>query len=101
MSGNKRTSGQAFDQKLVRGNLALAAACKAKIDAKDGADSGDDWRQGKPIRVVRSFQLRKHSKYAPEEGYRYDGTYKVGAITSDCFFGSRARTNINYTKLSL
>ncbi|KAG6911944.1 hypothetical protein DXG01_000192 [Tephrocybe rancida] len=30
---------------------------------------------GKPIRVVRGFKLR--SKYAPIEGYRYDGLYKV------------------------
>ncbi|KNZ71384.1 E3 ubiquitin-protein ligase UHRF1 [Termitomyces sp. J132] len=30
---------------------------------------------GKPIRVVRGFKLQ--SKYAPSEGYRYDGLYKV------------------------
>ncbi len=26
---------------------------------------------------IRSEKLRKHSKYAPEEGCRYDGIYKL------------------------
>ncbi|KAG6902876.1 hypothetical protein C0995_010045 [Termitomyces sp. Mi166 len=30
---------------------------------------------GEPVRVVRGFKLQ--SKYAPSEGYRYDGLYKV------------------------
>lgn len=29
------------------------------------------------MRVVRNFKLSKHSKYAPKDGYRYDGVYKV------------------------
>ncbi|KAI4459404.1 e3 ubiquitin-protein ligase uhrf-related [Holotrichia oblita] len=32
---------------------------------------------GKPVRVVRNFKLGKHSKYAPKDGNRYDGIYKV------------------------
>lgn len=30
------------------------------------------------MRVVRSSKGRRISKYAPEEGNRYDGIYKVG-----------------------
>lgn len=36
-----------------------------------------DWRSGKPVRVVRNMKGGKHSKYAPAEGNRYDGIYKV------------------------
>uniref|UniRef100_A0A8C2WK65 E3 ubiquitin-protein ligase UHRF n=1 Tax=Cyclopterus lumpus TaxID=8103 RepID=A0A8C2WK65_CYCLU len=36
-----------------------------------------NWRAGKPVRVVRSSKGRRISKYAPEEGNRYDGIYKV------------------------
>lgn len=32
------------------------------------------------MRVVRSSKGRKHSKYCPEDGNRYDGIYKVGVI---------------------
>ncbi|KAJ7494632.1 PUA-like domain-containing protein [Mycena galericulata] len=34
---------------------------------------------GKPVRVVRGFSLQ--SRYAPAEGYRYDGLYKVTNAT--------------------
>ena len=50
--------------------------CNAPMDAKNGATS-KDWRAGKPVRVVRSCKLGKHSEYAPDEGNRYDGIYKV------------------------
>ena len=56
---------------------ALAKNCKAPLDSKVGGDSGDNWKQGKPCRVVRNCKGRKHSEYAPEEGNRYDGIYKV------------------------
>ena len=36
-----------------------------------------DWKKGKPIRVIRSSKYLKYSKFAPEEGNRYDGIYKV------------------------
>lgn len=55
---------------------ALALNCNAKFDAKDGA-TAEDWKGGKPVRVVRNYKLGKHSKYAPKDGNRYDGIYKV------------------------
>ena len=61
------------DYKICR---ALAKNCDAPIDNKKGAEA-KDWRKGKPVRVVRNCKGRKHSKYAPEEGNRYDGIYKV------------------------
>ena len=62
---------------LVSIYRALAKNCNATINNKDGADAGDKWKGGKPVRVVRNCKGRKHSKYAPEEGNRYDGIYKV------------------------
>ena len=47
--------------------------CKASFNNKTGGDAGDRWREGKPIRVVRSYKGKKHSQYAPDEGNRYDG----------------------------
>lgn len=47
------------------------------MNEKDGAEA-KDWKAGKPVRVVRSSKGRKHSKYCPEDGNRYDGIYKVG-----------------------
>jgi len=77
LSGNKRTAEQSSDQKLERTNAAIAKNCKASFDFKNGGDAGDKWKDGKPIRVVRNYKGQKHSKYAPEEGNRYDGIYKV------------------------
>jgi len=77
LSGNKRTAEQSSDQKLERSNAAIARNCKASFDFKNGGDAGDRWRDGKPIRVVRNYKGQKHSKYAPDEGNRYDGIYKV------------------------
>lgn len=50
------------------------------MNEKDGAEA-KDWKAGKPVRVVRSSKGRKHSKYSPEDGNRYDGIYKVGVIS--------------------
>jgi SAD/SRA domain len=55
---------------------ALAKNCNAPVDAKKGGEA-KDWKGGKPVRVVRNCKGRKHSEYAPEEGNRYDGLYKV------------------------
>nr|XP_022903200.1 E3 ubiquitin-protein ligase UHRF1-like [Onthophagus taurus] len=67
LSGNKRVNKQTCDQKLTRENKALSNNCNLK-----------NWKNGEPVRVVRSFKLKlKKSKYAPELGYRYDGIYKV------------------------
>ncbi|MEQ2179404.1 hypothetical protein GOODEAATRI_024589, partial [Goodea atripinnis] len=53
--------------------MALALNCDAPLNDKDGAESRN-WRAGKPVRVVRSSKGRRISKYAPEEGNRYDGS---------------------------
>ena len=62
---------------------ALARNCNAPIDKKKGGEA-KDWRGGKAVRVVRNFKGSAHSKYAPEEGNRYDGIYKVGTRTLCC-----------------
>ncbi len=76
LSGNKRTAEQSFDQELTKTNLSIAVSCDAKLNKEKGAEARD-WRKGKPVRVLRSEKLKKHSKFAPEEGVRYDGIYKV------------------------
>ncbi|XP_014205108.1 E3 ubiquitin-protein ligase UHRF1-like [Copidosoma floridanum] len=75
LSGNKRTAKQSSDQQLTLMNKALALNCKATLNP-NGAEA-TDWKQGIPIRVVRNFKLAKHSHYAPNDGNRYDGIYKV------------------------
>uniref|UniRef100_A0A803PIV9 RING-type E3 ubiquitin transferase n=1 Tax=Cannabis sativa TaxID=3483 RepID=A0A803PIV9_CANSA len=61
LSGNKRTNkAHSFDQKFEKLNEALRLSC----------------RKGYPVRVVRSHK-EKRSAYAPEEGVRYDGVYRV------------------------
>ncbi|CAH2985650.1 unnamed protein product [Chilo suppressalis] len=78
LSGNKRTAEQSCDQTLTRENKALARNCAVKEISEKGGDAGDNWRSGKPVRVVRSYKMLKHfPKYAPKEGIRYDGIYKV------------------------
>ncbi|KAJ3605190.1 hypothetical protein NHX12_027240 [Muraenolepis orangiensis] len=76
LSGNKRIGEHSFDQTLTHMNRALALNCDAPLNDKDGAESRN-WREGKSVRVVRSSKGRRISKYAPEEGNRYDGIYKV------------------------
>ncbi|KAJ0566470.1 putative [histone H3]-lysine(4) N-trimethyltransferase chromatin regulator PHD family [Helianthus annuus] len=61
LSGNKRTNKtQSFDQKFDKSNEALRVSCK----------------KGYPVRVVRSHK-EKRSAYAPEQGVRYDGIYRI------------------------
>ncbi|XP_043917019.1 E3 ubiquitin-protein ligase UHRF2 [Protopterus annectens] len=76
LSGNKRIGELSFDQTLTHMNRALALNCDAPLNDKLGAES-KNWRAGKPVRVIRSSKGRRISKYAPEEGNRYDGIYKV------------------------
>lgn len=76
LTGNKRTAVQSCDQVLTLSNKALALNCNAEFDSERGATS-DDWMNGIPVRVLRSCKLAKHSKFAPKEGIRYDGLYKV------------------------
>ena len=66
MSGNKREAEQSSDQEFTKSNKAIAMCCDAKFNP-NGA-TAKDWRKGKPIRVVRGYKGRKHSKYAPEVG---------------------------------
>ncbi|GLH14953.1 Ubiquitin [Gryllus bimaculatus] len=75
LSGNKRTAEQSCDQTLTRMNKALALNCNAPLS--DAGAKAKDWKKGKPIRVVRNYKAGKHSKYAPDDGNRYDGIYKV------------------------
>ncbi|ORX90637.1 hypothetical protein K493DRAFT_339863 [Basidiobolus meristosporus CBS 931.73] len=76
-TGNKRVAEQSEDQVLTRYNLALAKTCDAPIDEKNGAEA-KDWRKSTPVRVVRSYKAAKHNpKYAPADGVRYDGIYKL------------------------
>ena len=77
LTGNKRTNKvQSFDQTLDRYNKAIAISCNAKFNDKIGAES-QDWKKGKPVRVLRSAKMAKYSKFAPKLGVRYDGIYKV------------------------
>ncbi|XP_023332891.1 E3 ubiquitin-protein ligase UHRF1 isoform X4 [Eurytemora carolleeae] len=77
LSGNKRTAEQSKDQALDRSNEAIAYSCMVRPVSSKGGDAGERWREGKPVRVVRAYKAKKHSTFAPEEGFRYDGIYKV------------------------
>ncbi|KAF2349052.1 SRA-YDG [Trinorchestia longiramus] len=76
LSGNRRTAPQSSHQTLTKTNRALALNCNCKL-TEEGGDAGEGWRGGRPIRVLRSYKGRRHSHYAPQEGIRYDGLYKV------------------------
>eukprot|EP00842_Homolaphlyctis_polyrhiza_P002601 jgi/Hompol1/3341/HPOL_003203-RA len=81
LSGNKRTNVQSKDQVLTGCNLGLALTCnpRAKAYQTQGFEA-IDWRSSKPVRVLRSSNFSKHSKYAPKlqpKLIRYDGIYRV------------------------
>lgn len=83
LSGNKRNAPQTMNQTMEgrrgQGNKWLAQCCKCQF-TEEGGDSGDRWRDGKPIRVMRGFAKTKKKEsnpFDPPEGYRYDGIYKV------------------------
>ncbi|KAJ2730993.1 hypothetical protein IW152_004871 [Coemansia sp. BCRC 34962] len=78
LSGNKRTAKeQTSDQELTRQNRSLALACAAEVDDVNGAEAVD-WRLSSAIRVCRSYKIaKKHPEYAPPEGVRYDGIYRI------------------------
>lgn len=58
--GRDLSSGkQVVNQELIKGNLALAISCQ----------------RGLPVRVIRGSTHR--SDFSPEEGYRYDGLFRV------------------------
>ncbi|KAJ2142136.1 hypothetical protein IW142_004479 [Coemansia sp. RSA 564] len=78
LSGNKRQAKvQSFDQELTRQNRGLALACAAPLDDKVGG-TAKNWKQSSAIRVCRSYKVAKlHPEYAPAEGVRYDGLYRI------------------------
>ena len=55
-------------------NRALALSCNVRPMNSKGGNAGDKYREGKPVRVVRSHKCKE---FAPAEGFRYDGLYKV------------------------
>ena len=83
LSGKKRTAAQSSDQTLDPNNVALAWSCMVRPVTDKGADAGDRWREGKPVRVCCAWKLKKHSIYAPEKGFRYDRIYKVKKYWQD------------------
>ncbi|KAJ3122037.1 hypothetical protein HK098_003167 [Nowakowskiella sp. JEL0407] len=91
LSGNKRVNKQTMDQTLTGVNLTLANCCDCKL-SEDGGEAVD-WKNGQPIRVIRGSK-DKHSSYAPKEGYRYDGLYKVVKVSSSCV----CRIDLTYAK---
>ncbi|KAI9248047.1 hypothetical protein BDA99DRAFT_542766 [Phascolomyces articulosus] len=47
------------DQTIEERNLLLAKCCAAPfVDIIHGADVGDNWRQGVPIRVIRGYRQK-------------------------------------------
>ncbi|XP_046383253.1 uncharacterized protein LOC124153898 [Ischnura elegans] len=56
---NLRTAPQSKDQTLTKGNLALFKS----------------YENGSPVRVIRGYKVK--GGFAPPDGYRYDGLYKV------------------------
>ncbi|OLL25756.1 E3 ubiquitin-protein ligase UHRF1 [Neolecta irregularis DAH-3] len=76
-TGNRRTAEQTLDQTLAKQNLALAMTCDAPINPNKGAEA-KNWKNSKPVRVVRTEKLKKHHpKFAPDQGCRYDGIYRL------------------------
>ncbi|KAI8636143.1 PUA-like domain-containing protein [Parasitella parasitica] len=64
-------------QTLENGNIYLAITCNAPVDAKRGARA-INWRDSQPIRVCRASTFKAiHPEFAPAEGFRYDGEYKI------------------------
>lgn len=64
-------------QELLRYNLYLALTCNAPVDAKKGGRA-INWRNSQPIRICRASTLKStHPQFAPTEGFRYDGEYKI------------------------
>lgn len=74
---NASVSRMKEDQTLTKVNKALAITCYAPLNPEVGGKSLQ-WRKGRPIRVCRSSKrLDTHPEFAPLQGIRYDGLYKV------------------------
>ncbi|CEP18119.1 hypothetical protein [Parasitella parasitica] len=64
-------------QTLENGNMYMAITCNAPVDAKRGG-TAINWRKSQPIRVCRASTLNAiRPEFAPVQGYRYDGEYKI------------------------
>lgn len=75
--GRRSVKRMTHDQVLTNHNKALAITCNAPFNEERGA-TALNWRKSRPIRVCRSsLRAETHPEYAPEEGVRYDGLYKV------------------------
>jgi len=79
-TGGRIADCQSHDQTLDKTNAALAITMFPGLTDperlnKAGAESAD-WTRSKEVRVIRSDKM-KHSDYAPKEGFRYDGIYKL------------------------
>lgn len=62
---------------LIRQDRALALTCDAPLNEKTGS-TAYNWRNSRPIRVVRARNAaRPPNDFEPEQGFRYDGIYKV------------------------
>ncbi|KAI9260087.1 PUA-like domain-containing protein [Helicostylum pulchrum] len=65
------------DQRLTKVNKALAITCYAPFNPEVGNKSLQ-WRKSRPIRVCRAAKrVDSHPEFAPLQGIRYDGLYKV------------------------
>ena len=71
------------DEGLVGPILGLAKACDCPVDDRRGG-LAKDWRNGRPIRVVRSHHIADMSIFAPAEDMRYDGLYKIVCYWPTC-----------------
>ncbi|CAO3668868.1 hypothetical protein G6F70_001274 [Rhizopus microsporus] len=62
---------------LIRQDRALALTCDAPLNEEAGG-TAYNWRNSRPIRVVRARNAaRPPNEFEPEQGFRYDGIYKV------------------------
>ncbi|KAJ3646639.1 hypothetical protein Zmor_024217 [Zophobas morio] len=66
-----------FIQHITKMAKQLTSNCHNYKRENCSFGKADIWERGKPIRIVRSDKLRNISKFAPENGFRYDGIYKV------------------------
>lgn len=70
-------AGRSVAAQLTGACAALARSCAALVNAEAGAEAGEKWRAGRPVRVIRAARGQRQSEFAPKTGYRYDGLYKV------------------------
>lgn len=81
---------QNADQKLTMYNEALARTCDCEFNLDGG--TAVDWIKSKPVRVIRSSKLKSHNPaFAPEEGNRYDGIYKLEKVRGFLSYLVRAK----------